>query len=171
MPELVPHELIVLLNSRQKALVAISKDSDEEAYSLCPCPLTAFCVAEKAYTCGNYTLALEYFQVTCDQAAREGYVYIQMYAQSYMANCYADMGNLDAMRHQQRNSTRQFDSPLFAGGIQSPDQCFFRCCDLHSGQCDVSAYWCIGRNPGLSDCDGCGGTDLCQFLLSDGRKK
>ena len=105
-PDTVPNELTALLDSRQKALLAISKGLDEEAYSLYPCPLTAFCVAEKAYSAGNYTLALEYFQITCDQAAREGYVYIQMYAQSYMANCYADMGNLDAMRQHSRIAER-----------------------------------------------------------------
>ena len=105
-PELVPDELIPLLDSRQRALLAISSKLHDKAYQVYPCPLTAFCVAVEAYLKGNYTLALEYFQISCDQAAREGYVYIQMYVQSYMSNCYADMGNLDAMRRHSRIAER-----------------------------------------------------------------
>lgn len=99
-PELVPREIEPLLQPRQQAILAIAKDLHDEAYRLYPCALTAFCVGEEAYCVGNYTQALESFQIACDQAAREGYVYLQMYGQHYMANCYSDMGNLDAMyRH------------------------------------------------------------------------
>lgn len=98
--ELVPREIEQLLEPRQKALLAIVKNHHDEAYRLFPCALTAFCVGEQAYCEGNYTQALESFQIACDQAAREGYVYLLMYGQHYMANCYSDMGNLDAMyRH------------------------------------------------------------------------
>ena len=151
MPELVPHELIALLDSRQKALVAISKDSDEEAYSLCPCPLTAFCVAEKAYTRGNYTLALEYFQVTCDQAAREGYVYIQMYAQSYMANCYADMGNLDAMRQHSRIAER-LGMALEEKGIVETVRYNLAATMVEFGDYEAGySYFCNVASPGIMD--------------------
>ena len=99
-PEWVPKELVPLLDGRQRALYAIVQNRHDEAYRVYPCPLTAFCVGEEAYCKGNYTQALEYFQITCDQAAREGYMYLLMYGQHYMANCYSDMGNLDAMyRH------------------------------------------------------------------------
>lgn len=99
-PEWLPKELEPLLSSRQKALYLIAQNCHERAWQIYPCPLTAFCVAEKAYRSGNYTKALEYLQIACDQAAREGYVYLQMYAEHYMTNCYSDMGNLDAMyRH------------------------------------------------------------------------
>lgn len=99
-PQSIPKELEPLLDSRQRALYLISRNDHNEAYRIYPCPLTAFCVAEEAYRKGNYTLALEYLQIACDQAAREGYVYLQMYGQHYMSNCYSDMGNLDAMyRH------------------------------------------------------------------------
>ncbi len=105
-PEDIPCELEHLLDERQRALIAMVSERYEEAYRIYPSPLTAFCVAEQAYREGNYTLALEYFQIACDQAAREGYVYIQMYTESYMANCYADMGNLDAMQRHSRIAER-----------------------------------------------------------------
>lgn len=105
-PEWVPHELEPMLSSRQRALLAIARNRHEEAYRVYPCPLTAFCVGEEAYSKGNYTQALEYFQITCDQAAKEGYVYLLMYSQHYMANCYSDMGNLDAMYRHSRVAAR-----------------------------------------------------------------
>lgn len=96
----IPDAFITCLDNRQRALYAILSDSHMEAYRIYPCPLTAFCVAEEAYMKGNYTQALEYLQIVCDQAAKEGYVYLQMYAEGYMANCYSDMGNLEVMyRH------------------------------------------------------------------------
>lgn len=99
-PDLVPNGLQPLLNNRQGALYALSRNQHEKAFHIYPCPLTAFCVGEEAFQKGNYIRALEYFQMACDQAAREGYVFLQMYSQHYMSNCYSEMGNLDAMvRH------------------------------------------------------------------------
>lgn len=99
-PDEVPNELEELLDGRQRALLAIIRGHNPEAYRLYPCPLTAFCVGEEAYRNGNHTQSLEYLQIACDQAAREGYAYLLMNGHYYMVNCYSDMGNLDAMyRH------------------------------------------------------------------------
>ena len=99
-PELIQKEFVPLLNKRQSALYRMLQHEHTAAYQIYPCPLTAFSVAEEAYHVGNYTRALEYLQMASEQAAREGYVYVQMIAEHYMVNCYSDMGNLDAMyRH------------------------------------------------------------------------
>lgn len=105
-PEWIPKELEVLLDARQRALLAIARNQHDEAYRLYPCPLTAFCVGESAYHDGNYTQALEYFQIAYDQAAREGYVYLMMFSQHYMANSCSDIGNLDAMYRHSRIAAR-----------------------------------------------------------------
>lgn len=105
-PEWVPSELEPLLGSRQRALLAIMRNRHHDAYRVYPCPLTAFCVAEDAYLKGNYTLSLEYLQIAFEQAARDGYVYLMMNCQAYMANCYADIGNLDAMERHSRIAAR-----------------------------------------------------------------
>ena len=99
-PELIQKDFVPLLNERQSALYRMLQHEHTAAYQIYPCPLTAFSVAEEAYHVGNYTRALEYLQMASEQAAREGYVYVQMIAEHYMVNCYSDMGNLDAMyRH------------------------------------------------------------------------
>lgn len=98
----LPREMLPLLDRRQRCLEAIVRNDHEEAYRCYPCALTAFCIAEEAFLKGNYTYCLEYLQIAYEQASREGYVYIMMICQSYMANCYADIGNLEAMhRHNQ----------------------------------------------------------------------
>lgn len=99
-PELVNDGFIPFMDKRQSALYRMLQHEHMAAYHIYPCPLTAFSVAEEAYHQGNYTRALEYLQLASEQAAREGYVYVQMIAEHYMVNCYSDMGNLDAMhRH------------------------------------------------------------------------
>lgn len=99
-PELIARDFVPLMNERQSALFRMLQHEHLAAYQIYPCPLTAFSVAEEAYHVGNYTRALEYLQIASEQAAREGYVYVQMIAEHYMVNCYSDMGNLDAMhRH------------------------------------------------------------------------
>lgn len=99
-PELIHKDFVPLLNERQSALYRMLQHEHMAAYQIYPCPLTAFSVAEEAYHTGNYSRALEYLQMASEQAAREGYVYVQMIAEHYMVNCYSDMGNLDAMyRH------------------------------------------------------------------------
>lgn len=101
-PEWVSKELEPLLEPRQRALLAILRDQNEDAYQVYPCPLTALCIGEEAFHKGNYTLALEYSQMAYDQAAREGYAHLMMFSQHFMAASYSDMGNLDAMyRHSQ----------------------------------------------------------------------
>jgi len=98
--EWIPDDMNPLLNSRQRALAAITRNQHKEAYRVYPCSLTAYCLGEEAYYNGNYTQALEFFQISYDQASQKGYVYLMMYAQHIMSNCYSDMGNIDAMyRH------------------------------------------------------------------------
>ena len=105
-PDTVPGELYLLLDARQQALAAILQDRHEDANRVYPCPLTVFWVGEKAFSKGNYTQALEYFQRAYDQAAQEGYVHIMMYSQHFMANCCSDIGNLDAMYRHSRIAER-----------------------------------------------------------------
>lgn len=105
-PEWVPKELEPLPDVRQQALIALMHDRHEDAHRLYPCPLTAICMGEDAFRKGNYTLSLEYFQMAYDQAAREGYAYIMLYAQHFMAASYSDMGNLDAMYRHSRIAER-----------------------------------------------------------------
>lgn len=105
-PEWIPKELEPLLDARQRALLALLRDRHEDAHHLYPCPLTALCIGEEAFHNGNYTLSLEYFQMAYDQAAREGYAYLMMYSQHYMAASYSDMGNLDAMYRHSRIAAR-----------------------------------------------------------------
>lgn len=101
-PEWVSKELEPLLEPRQRALLAILRDQSETAYRLYPCPFTALLIAQEVYHKGNYMLALEYSQIAYDQAAREGYAYLMMLGQHFMAASYSDMGNLEAMyRHSQ----------------------------------------------------------------------
>lgn len=68
-PELVPKELIPLLEPRQQALLALLHDQHEMAHRVYPCALTAHSIGEEALAKGNYTLAFEYFHM----AARDGY--------------------------------------------------------------------------------------------------
>lgn len=93
-------DLLPLLDSRQKALAEILQDNDLEAHRIYPCALTAAAAGERAFLGGNYTQALEFYQIACDLAARHGYVRLQMYGHYAMAACYSDMRNVEAMtRH------------------------------------------------------------------------
>lgn len=99
-PDLVPKELEPLLDIRQRALLALLRDSQEEAHRIYPCALTATCIGEEALLKGNYTLSLEYFQLAYDMAAREGYAHLMLFAQHCMAASCSDIGNFEAMlRH------------------------------------------------------------------------
>ena len=101
-PEWIPNHLSQLMDCRQRCLSAIILGDNFEAYHCFPCPLSAYCVGEEAYLKGNYLQAMEYLQIACDQASREGYAVLTMICQHYMANCYSNMGNLEAMnRHNQ----------------------------------------------------------------------
>ena len=101
-PEWIPRDFLPLMDRRQRCLHAITLGNYFEAYNCFPCPLSAYCVGEEAYLKGNYLQAMEYLQLACDQASREGYAVLTMVCQHYMANCYSNMGNLDAMnRHNQ----------------------------------------------------------------------
>ncbi len=104
-PQFIP-EGMALPEPRQRCLLALARENHEEAYRILPCALTACCIAEEAYYQGNYTYALEYLQIAYDQASREGYAHIMMICQGYMANCYADIGNLDAMERHNRIAAR-----------------------------------------------------------------
>lgn len=105
-PEWIPQPLHALLDVRQSALVKLLMKDNNEAYRCYPCPLTAFCVAEEAYLQGNSLRALEYLQIACELAAREGYVHLTMVCQHYMANCYSDIGDLDAIQRHSRIAER-----------------------------------------------------------------
>ena len=105
-PELVPKELIPLLEPRQQALLALLHDQQELAHRVYPCALTAHSIGEEALVKGNYTLAFEYFQLAYDLAARDGYAHLMMYAQHCMAACCSDMGNFDAMYRHSKLASR-----------------------------------------------------------------
>lgn len=105
-PETVPKELIPLLDIRPRALLAILRDQHDEAYRVYPCALTAICIAEEALLKGNYTLSLEYSQLTHDMAAREGYAHLMLFAQHCMAASCSDLGNMKAMYHHSRIAER-----------------------------------------------------------------
>lgn len=105
-PQLIHKDLTPLLDNRQKALVAILDDRDAESYRIYPCALTAACAGEASFLSGNYTNALEYYQITCDLAAQQGYVYLLMLSHHTMAACYADMRNIDAMTRHGRIAAR-----------------------------------------------------------------
>lgn len=104
--EIMPNTFLSSLDNRQKALYLLLQNNHREAYQIYPCPLTAFCVAEEAYMEGNYIQALEYLQIARNEAAREGYVYLQLYTENYIANCYSDMGNIEVMHRHSRIAIR-----------------------------------------------------------------
>lgn len=95
---LIPPEMVPALTARQRCLYAILQNDHELAFRCYPCALSAYCVAEEAYCKGNYTYALEYLNTAYEKAAQEGYVYLMKVCQSYMANCYSDIGNMAAMQ-------------------------------------------------------------------------
>ena len=96
--KLIPDEMIDLLTGRQRCLYAILQGEHDLAFHCYPCALSAYCVAEEAYCKGNYTYALEYLNTAYEKASQNGFVYIMMICQSCMANCYSDIGNMEAMQ-------------------------------------------------------------------------
>ena len=99
---LIPQPIRPLLDDRQKSLLYLLEDQPERAMQCNPCALTVQCAGAKAYTQGNYTLALELLQRAYDMASQNGYARIMMCCQAYMANCYSDLRNVpDMLQHSQ----------------------------------------------------------------------
>lgn len=95
--DLIPQPLRPLLDDRQKSLLYLLEGQPEQAMQCYPCALTVQCTGTKAYTEGNYTLALELLQRAYDMASQNGYARIMMYCQTYMANCHSALRNVPAM--------------------------------------------------------------------------
>ena len=105
-PNMIHKDLEPLLDNRQKALSAILFNCDQEAYQIYPCALTAICAGEKAFMTGNYTQALEFYQIACDQAAQQGYVHLLMFTHHAMAACFSNLQNIDAMNRHSKIAAR-----------------------------------------------------------------
>ena len=93
---LIPEAMKPLLDARQRCLLELAAGNQERAAQLYPCALTVLCAGAKAYRDGNYTLALENLQRSYDMACREGYVWLMLDSQVYIANCYSDLRNVTA---------------------------------------------------------------------------
>ena len=105
-PNMIHKDLEPLLDNRQRALLAILCNHDQEAYQIYPCALTAVCAGEQAFLTGNYTQALEFYQIACDQAAQQGFVHLLMFSHHAMAACFSNLQNMDAMNRHSKIAER-----------------------------------------------------------------
>ena len=89
-----------LLNPRQACLVYMLRGQSDKAYRIYPCAFSAMICGSQAYHAGRYTAAQEMLQRAYDLACQQGYVYIMMLSQTFIANCYSDLQSFRAMeRH------------------------------------------------------------------------
>lgn len=101
-PGIVIPELVPLLNPRQRCLLALAAGESMDAWNFYPCAATCYYVGAGAYNRGDYTQALEYSQRAFDLASREGSVFLMMFCQLIMGNCYSDLGNKPLMTEHNR---------------------------------------------------------------------
>ena len=94
---LIPENLIALLDNRQKSLLYLAQNSTHEALQCYPCALTVKKAGEEAYRSRNYTRALELLQQGYDMASQQGYARIMLFCRLYMANCCSEMQNVPNM--------------------------------------------------------------------------
>lgn len=96
--DLIPVQLQPQLNNHQKCLLLLLEDKARQAYRCCPCALTAKAAGAQAYGEGNYAEALELLQSAYDLACRDGFVYLMLDCQVFLANCYSDLRDIPNMQ-------------------------------------------------------------------------
>lgn len=94
---LIPDNLMGLLDNRQKGLLYLAQNSPSEALQCYPCALTAKMAGVDAYRSKNYTRAMELLQQGYDMASQQGYARIMLFCRIYMANCCSEMQNVPNM--------------------------------------------------------------------------
>ncbi len=103
---LIPKEMHCLLDQRQNCIVSLLQDDAVAAMRHYPCAFSILCVGAAVYSEGKYTEAVEHLQRGYDSACCNGYVHLMMYCQLYIANCYSDLRNIDAMKEHNKVARR-----------------------------------------------------------------
>lgn len=93
--EILPKELIELLDPRQRCLLYLLEDRPDDAMHVNPCALSVQRAGIKAYKEGKYTAAIELLEKAYEMAADQGYAKIMMFSKFYAGNCYFELQNIE----------------------------------------------------------------------------